>query len=380
MPTAEQLSRLIGDIYDATLDPALWSKVLGECAQFVGGTSATLYAKDAARKNGLVYYDDGGIDPYYKQSYFETYVKLDPANTGHYFADIEQPVSMVDLIPYDEFIETRFYREWVRPQGIADFLSAVLDKSSTTAAMFGVFRNERQGLVDDEMRRRMRLIVPHVRRAVLIGRALDIKGTEAATFSDVLDSIKAGMLLVDAGGRIVHANTPGHVMLDRADIVRAEAGRLSTRDPEADRTLREAICGAAEGDSAVGIKGIAVPLSARSGDRYIAHVLPLTSGARRRASASYVAVAALLVHKAMLDVPSPPEVIAKTYKLTPSELRVLLAVVQVGGVSETAEALGIGEATVKTHLNRIFSKTSCRRQADLVRLVSAFSNPLVAQS
>jgi DNA-binding CsgD family transcriptional regulator len=82
----------------------------------------------------------------------------------------------------------------------------------------------------------------------------------------------------------------------------------------------------------------------------------------------------------MLDVPSPPEVIAKTYKLTPSELRVLLAVVQVGGVSETAEALGIGEATVKTHLNRIFSKTSCRRQADLVRLVSAFSNPLVAQS
>ena len=43
-----------------------------------------------------------------------------------------------------------------------------------------------------------------------------------------------------------------------------------------------------------------------------------------------------------------PEIIAKTYQLTPSELRVLLAVVRVGGVPEVAEALGIGEATVRT--------------------------------
>jgi DNA-binding CsgD family transcriptional regulator len=52
-------------------------------------------------------------------------------------------------------------------------------------------------------------------------------------------------------------------------------------------------------------------------------------------------------------------------------------VVQVGGVPETAEALGIGEATVKTHLHRLFSKTGATRQADLVKLVAAFSNPLV---
>ena len=63
---------------------------------------------------------------------------------------------------------------------------------------------------------------------------------------------------------------------------------------------------------------IDVPLMAREGARYIAHVLPLTSGARRRAGTSYAAVAALFVHKAALQAPSPPEAIAKTYKLTPS--------------------------------------------------------------
>jgi DNA-binding CsgD family transcriptional regulator len=106
-------------------------------------------------------------------------------------------------------------------------------------------------------------------------------------------------------------------------------------------------------------------------------VLPLTSGARRRAGTSYAAAAAVFVHKAALEVPSTPEVIAKMFKLTPSELRVLLAIVEVGGVAETADALGIGPGTVKTHLLRVFAKTGTGRQAELVKLIAGFSNPLV---
>jgi hypothetical protein len=47
----------------------------------------------------------------------------------------------------------------------------------------------------------------------------------------------------------------------------------------------------------------------------------------------------LFVRKAALEGPGPAEVIAKIYKLTPTELRVLLAVVEVGGAPEVAEAL-----------------------------------------
>ena len=65
---------------------------------------------------------------------------LDPASGGHFLAEIDQPVAVADLMPRTEFLETRFYREWVRPQGLVDFVSAVLDKSATSAAMFGVFR------------------------------------------------------------------------------------------------------------------------------------------------------------------------------------------------------------------------------------------------
>ncbi|HEX6610850.1 MAG TPA: helix-turn-helix transcriptional regulator [Hyphomicrobiaceae bacterium] len=123
-------------------------------------------------------------------------------------------------------------------------------------------------------------------------------------------------------------------------------------------------------------------MSTGDGDHYVAHVLPLTPGALGRAMTSYpiTSATALFVHKVELDFSSsPPEAIARLYKLTPSELRVLLAIVQVGGVPETAEALGIADTTVKTHLHRLFGKTGAARQADLVKLIAAFSNPLVAR-
>ena len=105
--------------------------------------------------------------------------------------------------------------------------------------------------------------------------------------------------------------------------------------------------------------------------------MPLTSGQRRRTGAAYTAAAALFVHKAGLETLSPPEIIATAFHLTPTELRVLLAVVEVGGVPEVAEALGVAETTVKTHLARVFEKTATHRQADLVKLVAGFSNPLL---
>lgn len=377
MDEAGRLSALICDIYDAALDPSLWPLVLGKTKGFVGGLAASLFSKDAVNKCGNMFYESaGGIDPYYKYLYFETYVKLDPMTTGQFFAELEAPISTNDIIPYQEFLETRFYREWVRPQGLVDQVAALIEKSCTSATFLGIFRHQRDGLVDDEARRRMRLVVPHVRRAVLIGKAIDFKTAEAATFADILDGLAAGMLLVDATGRVIHANAAGHAILAAGDFLRAAGGRLAAGDPEIDRALSDILIAAGNDDAAIGSKGIALPLTARDGERHVAHVLPLTSGARRRAGIATSAAAVLFVHKAALDIPSPPEAIARAYKLTPTELRVLLAIVEIGGAPEVAEALGIRDTTVRTHLARLFEKTGAKRQADLVKLVAGFSSPL----
>jgi DNA-binding CsgD family transcriptional regulator len=374
MNDSEQLPALIGDIYDAAIDPALRNDVLDKIASFTGGHSSGLLSKRSLSKSEVLYCYVGA-DPDSLQAYSESYPKLDPTADSPCFG-VEQVVSATDLVPYDEFRRGRFYQEWARPHGWVDIASAVIEKSATSCTFFSVVRHEANGLVDDEMRRRMALVIPHVRRSLLIGKTIHRKQTEAVCFSDVLDGLSAGMLLVDAHGRIVHANNAGNAILDAADFLRAVCGRLVASNPVINAALREILVAANAGDAALGSKGIALPLTAHDGERYVAHVLPLTSGARRDAGLAYNAVAALFIRKAALEPFSRSEVIGEMYKLTPTELRVMLAIVDIGGVPEVAAALGIAVTTVKTHLSRLFEKTGVARQADLVKLVAGFSTPL----
>ena len=378
MDQAGQLSELIGEIYDAALDPSRWGDVLGKAGRFVGGPVAAIFSKSPTALTGTVYYHSSGKDPLYRKLYFNKYIKFDPFTTAQYFSDVEQPMAVADIMPYQEFLETRFYKEWVQPQGMVDAVTAVLDKSVTSAALFAVFRYQSDGVVDDETRQRMRLIVPHIRRAVLIGRLVDLRVADAAGLADTLDGLSAAMCVVDPDGRIVHANAACHVLIDAGDFLSAIRGRIVAREAKVDQTLRELFAAAGAGDAAIGTRGIALPLVARDGSHYVAHVLPLTSGARRLAGIAYSATAALFICRVAAEVRSPPEVIARAYNLTPTELRVLLAIVDVGGVPESAVALGIAESTVKTHLGRLFVKTRARRQADLVKIVTGFASPLIS--
>ncbi len=371
-----QLSALIGRIYDAALEPVLWTSVLEEAGSFVGGSAASIFSQDAVSKVGNSYYSFG-VAAHYEQLYFKQCIKFDPLSAAYLTLNVGEVTSSSLIIPPSEFFETRFYREWVQPQGWIDNVIAILEKSPTSIGAFIVFRHEREGLADDNARRLLRYIMPHLRRAMLIGKVIDLKVVEAATFADVLDGLSAGIFLVDAAGRLVHANAAGKGILASGDFLRSSAGRLVARDPQVDQILHDAFKSAAQGDAAIGAQGIAVPLIAHDGERQVAHLLPLTSGARRRTGVAIAATAALFVHKAALETPSRPEAIAKAYRLTPTELRVLLALVEVGRGPDIAEALGIADGTVKTHLGHLFQKTGVRHQADLVKLVAGFSSPLI---
>ena len=238
MNDIEQLSALIGDIYDAVFDPAQRTDVLDKIADFTGGHSGGLLSKHALGNSENLYCSIGN-DPESLQAYSESYPKLDstvdPLSVG-----VEQIVSTADLVPYDEFRRGRFYREWARPHGWVDIASAVIERSATSCTLLSVARNEATGLVDDEMRRRMALVIPHVRRALLIGKTAHHKEAEAICFTDILDGLSAGMILVDANGRIVHANAAGNTILDAADFLRKTAcGRLVAGDTPINAALRE---------------------------------------------------------------------------------------------------------------------------------------------
>jgi DNA-binding CsgD family transcriptional regulator len=376
MQEVERVSALIGDIYDASLDPGLWRPVFDKVGSYVGAAEAGIMVQDNIRKTAEVLFASSR-DPHYRQLYAEKYFRINPMFPTITFFDVEATITIPDLLSREELCRTRFGKEWLAPQQFVDSVFSIVEKSATGCALLTAIRDVNQGFFDAEIYRRFALIVPHVRRALLIGKVIDLKRVEAAALADSLDTLNSGMLLVDEAGRIVHANASAHLMVAEANVLRAANGRLHAVSAETDRTLLDTFTAAANGDAAVGRRGIAVPLRARDGTRYVANVMPLTGGARRRAGISYSAVAVIFVHKAVLDLPSPPEAVAKEFRLTPAELRVLFAIVEVGGVPEVAAVLGSGEGTVKTHLHHVFEKTGAARQADLVKLVAGYSSALL---
>ena len=375
MNETERVSRLIADIYDASLDRSLWRPVLEKTCEYIKGQSGALLAQGPTQKAAHLFFE-WGTDPQFIESYQKTYAALNPTYVPTMLrAKPGAILATTDILPQQEIIASRFYKEWLAPQGLIDAISVTFEKSALSYAVLTIQRSNANGMVDDQARWRMSLVAPHFHRAIAIGKVIDLHKVEAAALADSLDGLAAAFFLVDAAGHLVHANASAQTMLDEGSLIRATGGKFTVVDAQADRTLHEIFINADEGDLAVGTKGIAVSVAGRDGERYVVHVLPLTTGARRKACTTYSAIAAVFVRKVVLDLPHPLEVIANSYDLTPAEMRVLMMIVQLGGVPQVAPVLGISEPTVKTHLQRIFAKTDTNRQADLVKLVAGYMSP-----
>jgi DNA-binding CsgD family transcriptional regulator len=361
---------LIESIYDAALQPARWNEAVVKINKFIGAQACGVFSKDAVSKFGVTHYYCGA-DPRFIQLYAETYSQFDPLTKLPRFGHV---TGIPDLVRYDDYRRGRFYQEWLKPQGCADAANVVIENSDPKCPVLFTALPAKKRMVDAEMRRRIALVVPHAHRALMINKAIEVKQSEAASFADTLEGLAAGVFLVDAAGRIVHNNSAGGAMLAADDVVRSVCGSIVIRDARINQHLREIF--ATTGHDRDVSHGAAFPLIADDGTHCVAHVLPLRSVVRSRHGSHPKAVAALFVRKARLDSRSCGELLARTFELTPTELRVLLSIVEVGGVPETADALGIAETTVKTHLHRVFSKTGTNRQAELVKLTAGFSSPL----
>jgi DNA-binding CsgD family transcriptional regulator len=374
MDETEQLSSLLTDVYDAALDPTRWTGVVEKSARFLGGFAVSLLRRDHldTPMTGGHHY---GLDPFYQQLYTEKYLKSDPRAALSYTI---KPGEIYDAMNFPQqigFRETGFYQEYMEPQKISDNFGCTIERSPSGRSLFGLFRREDDGPAETSYRR-MHLLMPHIGRAFQCGNAIKLSHAESAAFAESLDGLSAGIFLLDAKQRVVHANASGRAMLAEGVLLRTAGGQLTANERDGRRMLEKGVAQAVRAGAGSSGAAIDVPLQPLGGGTYIAHLLPLTAGARCQASALYGAAAVLFVHKAAFDVSSSSSIFAQHYGLTPMELNVLLRIVEVGGVPEVSEMLGVARSTVKTHLNHLFSKTDTRRQADLVKLLSEFSSPL----
>ena len=370
-----EFSVLVGTIYDAALAPGTWPAVLGQIARLLNAQTAALLSYDVYDRTPP-WQLQVGYDPHWMQVYVEKYFAMNP-----YMDDVARmspgEVGYGSARPdYPELFKTEFYKGWLQPQRFIDSSVLIVEKSMNTITTLVNVRNEDQGPYDPPTIALLGMLYPHLRRAVLIGRVVREHQDRADEYSAVLDSLAAGMFLLTGKAEVTHANVAGEAMLAAGSPLKKINGRLVLGDEQANRTLREAMVAAQEGDMKLGEKGTSIPLRSEAGE-FILHMLPLNPERRKSIGAGEGAAHVLFVRPN--DPKDAPTIaaFAGRFGLTAQETRVLQTVVEAGSVPMAADILGIAPATARTHVTSIFDKTGVRRQADLLRLLMEMKSPFV---
>jgi DNA-binding CsgD family transcriptional regulator/PAS domain-containing protein len=375
MPDAEALSALIGDIYDCAVDPERWTAAIGHICNALDLVASQLYLFDRAR--GVNLFAKGwGEAPEATRRITEVYAAdaaaLQMATLARWSGDMDDPMVLSRDVPV-EFAASRVTIEWARPLGYCDGITLVVLQDGPRIGFFAATRHESVGPVTDREVRLLRLLAPHIRRAVAIGNLLDMRALQAATLGRTLDTVSAGICIVDAAGAVLHANAAAERMFGGDGPVRRQNGRIAAARPQATPALLAAIAEATADEAEGRRPGLGVPLGDPVEAPAIARVLPLGAGQLRPGLVPRAAAAVFVASGAA----ATPDLaaIARQFALTAAELRLLGLLLAGATVADAAVALGVSLATVKTHLGRLFGKTGTARQAELLALVWRLTPP-----
>lgn len=226
-----------------------------------------------------------------------------------------------------------------------------------------VFRALDAPKFDEDEQGRADVIVSQVARAMELAARIGSSVVEKSLYSDVLDKLNIGVILVDASGRIASASAVAERYLGLKNGICTQLGKLRATSAVEDRLLQLAIREA----GAVGKSGTSrgVSLTKQSGARTLGLMVRPMPGFKHGTSAC-VAVY-------IRDYDSVPEVesefVRQIFDLTPAEAAVTRRLTAGLSLEDAASSLDISRNTARAHLRSIFSKSGITRQTELVRLV-----------
>jgi DNA-binding CsgD family transcriptional regulator/PAS domain-containing protein len=374
----ETFSKVIEAIYDCALDPNRWQNTIGQFAELLESQRCVLGVHDYESGQSELAFQLGYEDEKYWRLHESKYRGMNPLFAPIQLMAVGAVATSSMLLGDDEFFESRFYREWCRPQGLLDSITLKVLQTGKRMGLLAANRLESQPRYGHAEIRLLTLLSPHVCRAITISDALNLETIRSEVLEATLNALTCGVYLVDRLGRIIYMNQAAGRQIESADAIRLENGRLASRDRLAGSTLAAAIDEAIADEGSMPECGSSLALPGREGAGLVATILPLGRGERQNLCGAFKAMAAVFVQDPIVVPPFPGEAFAKLYGLTGSELRVLLALAPGLAVTEAAEMLGIGETTARTHLQRVYEKTGTSRQTELLHLFMSSTPPVKA--
>lgn len=362
-----RLSGLIAHLYDAAVDDSLWAGTATRIAETLGSTSTVLKLHgDNARVNILECTNNLMVSER-EQAWADDWHRKDLWVERGVAYGMSRIITDEDLVTPEEQARSGFYQEWLRHFDIHHVIGAVFPAADGAIGVLGIHRPQGAGAYASHERRQVALVLPHLQRALRLGQRFAAVSHAHAASLQALDRLDTGVLMVDGAGRILHASDMAERLLRENAELAVIRGRLAVRPPVLHDKLLALVRGAM--DTARG--RIAKPGAALAIPR--PHRVPLAlevAPLRPSASAFGQQRPCVLVFIRDPAAPIAAARLRELFGLTRTEAAVAAALGRGASLEHIAANMGIGLATVRSHLKRILAKTGTHRQAEAAALLA----------
>lgn len=361
----EELSELIGLVYEGSFEPIPWTSVLGTLRAKLHANLVALVLKPASRSEPatIVHAIEDGV--YFSSSEFRTYsvYMLDP------FAYLppERIYTPEEVVGVDRYFGSEFYNQYLKRRNIHFMMGADFRSRAGADCRFRVCRPHEGVPYSTDERELCQLLVPHFKRAVYAYSREYRMRSEKDLFAGTIDRMEFGVVILDESGKVLTVNRLADEILGRGEGLIVANHRLHSiaNSDQLSLHVKQALTCQPQGVPLVSTV-FSIPRRGRLPLSLLIKPIsaPLEVGGRGQPR-----VAVFLRDPSRVPVPSHA-VLRTLFGLTLSEAA--LASLLAGGMSlnQAAAQLSITRNTVKSRLRAIFTKMHVNRQSELVRMLS----------
>lgn len=223
----------------------------------------------------------------------------------------------------------------------------------------------------------LRLLLPHVARALEISRPIALLERRFHAVLDALDHVHIGVLVVTAQRSVVIANQEARRILEADDGLSVDAnGLLAASSIAADAQIQQLLEEVSDTSEARGTSsGRTLPIGRRSGrDPYLLQLVPLRDGEGLVAQGFRGAMAFCIDPDTQTNIST--QGLQLVYGLTDAETAVCRLVIDGLTNAEIADSRGVSLETVKSQVQVALKKTRAENRSQLVRLALSLNLPV----
>lgn len=362
LDSAVELAALI---YEAASDASLWRAFLDAFTASIGARAGAMLVRDSLA-NAPVGFAWSALSEADLRLYTARYAAADPWYLGVARLAEGGVASGAELCSPREMEASSAFREFYAPRRLGHAMGGMILHSGSAQLTIALVRRREDGPFGSAEVHALRVLMPHLRRAVLLEGEISSLRIRLAAMTAHLDRCGHGLALIDRDRRVFYANALASELASRRDGFEIKDGRLAALTPEEDAALsvaaREIAANRASRLHRMNITRQSSPVA------YRLMMLPAETSQAVALSAPHPAVAVVIIDPAHVSAPEP-EALRDYFSLTAAEARIVSLLAQGLSLEELKEKLSVSVATVRTHLRNAFAKTGTSRQGELVALI-----------